>query len=477
MYDSKQEMIAQGRQRSAALLGDSIYMLANLDGRLIRVNKETGEPIFDVVVRSAQDAGAMEYGRGRGNVITVERFSAAPVALKDRIIVQNASSGGSRSWAAAHSAEDGRLLWRWWAVPGPGTPGHETWKDTWNAYLAGGGSMFNSASYDPQQNLLIVGTGDPSPWGNPEYRPGDNLYTLSNVALDAETGKLKWYFQEIPNEAWDYDAVSVKVLYDVEWGGRPRKVMGAWSRNGFYYTLDRVTGEFLGAEAHVPKVTWTRGLDPKTGKPLDYNPNVALQSYAGHSQRYGDINSGRDTCPFHGGTPTFWPPSFDQTRMLSYQAGAETGCADYVVTRQLPKEEFFGRSTGGTWTQTRHRETNGFVRAIDVRTGKVVKETILQYPNSSGVLATAGGLLFTTQVDGKIIALDREHMTELWSFYTHKVPNAGLVSYMTGGKQYVAAMLGGRLRSDFRSVGMQQELNTVRLMGEYNTGLLVVFGL
>jgi len=480
MHNPEQNMeLGRGRARGAALLGDSIYNVLNLDGRLIRLNKDTGEVLFDVNVKS-DTLAPLEYGRGPGNNMEASRgeaFSATPVALEDKIIVQQARSGGVRSWVGAHDAETGEVLWRWWVVPGPGTPGHETWTDDWNAYLAGGGSVFNSGSYDPDTNLYIVGTGDPSPWGNPEFRPGDNLYTLSTVGIDADTGELRWFFQEIANEAWDYDAVGVKQLYDIEVAGQMQNVLGTWSRNGYHYTLNRNNGDFVFAEAFVPVVTWSGGLDPKTGKALLYDPNVDLQPYGGFSQRFGDITTGLDVCPHHGGTPTYWPPSFDQANMISYQAGAHTPCADYAVTAQLPEEVHWGKSTGGTWSHTRHAETFGFVRGIDVRTGKVVKETIMQYPNSNGVLATAGGVLLTSQIDGKIMALNADTMAEIWSFYTHKVPNAGLVTYMAGGKQYVAAMLGGRMRSDFRRAGFTPELDTVRLMGEYNTGILVVFGL
>jgi alcohol dehydrogenase (cytochrome c) len=154
-------------------------------------------------------------------------------------------------------------VWRTFTIPAPGEPGSESWKDNHNAYRIGGASVWQTASYDPATNLLYYGTGDAFPTFDPEYRPGDNLYTASTIALDADTGKMVWYFQETPNEHWDFDTPSPKMLYEVNLNGEPRKVVANFSRNGFFYTLDRNSGQFLRADQYRRKSPGPKASIPR----------------------------------------------------------------------------------------------------------------------------------------------------------------------------------------------------------------------
>src|SRR6185503_4845454 len=202
-----------------------------------------------------------------------ERFLTAPLVADDKVIIQNgAGDGGTRGWVAALDVKTGNELWRFYVVPKPGDPGSETWKDDDNAWKTGGGVIWQTGSYDPASNLYIVGTGNPFPIYDPQFRPGDNLYTNSVIALDVKTGKLAWHFQYTPNDSWDYDEVGVHMLYDITINGRVRKVVSHFGRNGFFYTIDRTNGRFIKAEKYVNDLNWTKGIDPETGRPLDYNP-------------------------------------------------------------------------------------------------------------------------------------------------------------------------------------------------------------
>jgi alcohol dehydrogenase (cytochrome c) len=192
-------------------------------------------------------------------------------------------------------------LWRWYAVPKPGDPGSESWRDDHNAWKTGGGGLWQTGSYDPATKLYIVGTGNPYPIYDPQFRPGDNLYTNSAVALNVETGKLAWHFQYTPNDSWDFDEVGVHMLYDTTIDGMKRKVVGHYGRNGFFYTLDRTNGRFIKAEKYVNDLNWTKGIDQKTGKPLDYDPKLDVQIYNPAARALRGDGKKR-TCPtWHGG--------------------------------------------------------------------------------------------------------------------------------------------------------------------------------
>jgi len=246
------------RTRGIALWEDLV--IANLpDGRVIGINRDSGEIVWDKRVAATDEFGSRE------------KIIAAPLPVEGKVIIGNDQI---RGWLAALDARTGNELWRWYAVPKPGDPGSETWKDKNNAWKTGGGGIWQTGSYDPASRLTIWGTGNPVPDYDPQARPGDNLYTNSAVALDIDTGKLRWYHQYLPNDSWDYDEVGIHLLYDANINGEMRKVVGHFARNGFFYTLDRVNGSFVGGSQYVNDLNWTKGLDPKTGKPVEYNPSL-----------------------------------------------------------------------------------------------------------------------------------------------------------------------------------------------------------
>ena len=202
-------------------------------------------------------------------------------------------------------------------IPKPGDPGSETWKDKNNAWKTGGGGIWQTGSYDPATRLTIWGTGNPVPQYDPQSRPGDNLYTDSAVALNIDTGKLAWHFQYTPNDSWDYDEIGVHMLYDTVINGQTRKVVSHFGRNGFFYSLDRTNGRFIKGAQYVNDLNWTKGLDPETGKPVEYNPKLDVQIYNPVARALrGDPE--KRTCPtWHGGVahqPTAYNP--DQAHRL-----------------------------------------------------------------------------------------------------------------------------------------------------------------
>src|SRR4051794_32703616 len=365
-YDPK---IKQSRtQRGIAMYGNKVFIPTN-DMRMIALNRDSGEVVWEVNALAPTDpATGTPSSKTQG-------FTAAPLTIKTRggkeLVLQGESSGGqlgTRSWVGAWDVNSGQLAWRTFTIPAPGEPGSETWKDKHNAWRIGGASVWNTASYDPATNLLYYGTGDAFPSYDPEFRPGDNLYTASTIALDSDTGKIVWYFQETPNEHWDFDTPNPKMLYEVTLNGETRKVMANFSRNGFFYTLDRANGQFLRADQYQEKVTWTKGIDPKSGKPVDYDPPLDVQTYAGIGVRRG--KAGSELCPWWSGAPTFFPPTFDPKRMIAYVAAGE-GCFTGTVIK-TPMDE------NKDWVGLRmccfdqgRATVHGSLWAIDVRTGKI----------------------------------------------------------------------------------------------------------
>ena len=431
------EVESTGAMRgSPALLGDYVYHNTRSDARMLKIDANSGETVWEVSLL-VEEAEASE-----------PRFTMQPMAINDKLLVGNTGTdnGGKRGWIGAYNAGDGSLAWRFWVIPGPGEPGHETWADDWGAWATGGGGMWTQGSFDPETNLVLYGTGEPQPWYDPEFRPGDNLYTAGVVALDADTGKLDWYFQEIPNESWDMDTVHMRMLYDITINGQVRKVQGNFSRNGFYYTLDRTDGTFLFAEPYT-EVNWTAGLDPKTGKPVEYNPNALIQDYApGKAMRAGDPASSQNVCPQYRGAPTYMPPTFDAKRMMAYN-GANLGgnCFSQSLAAPFPRESFVGKRFGGR-EHVNHGNL-GEMYAVDVRTGKKALSAIFPNHLYSGALGTAGDLIFYGHLDGKFGAYDKDTLAEIWAFNTGTPITASAITYAIDGKQYVAVVAGGQNRS------------------------------
>jgi alcohol dehydrogenase (cytochrome c) len=419
------------RTRGIALWDDLV--LANLpDGRVIAVNRDNGEIVWDKMV-----AGKQEFGG-------VEEFLTAPLVADGKVLVQNgAGDGGTRGWLAALDVKTGNELWRFWVVPKPGDPGSESWKDDHSAWKTGGGGIWQTGSYDPVSNLYIVGTGNPFPIYDPEFRPGDNLYTNSAIAVDVATGKLAWFFQYTPNDSWDYDEVGVHMLHDLTIGGTRRKVVTHFARNGFFYTLDRTNGKFINAEKYVNDLNWTKGIDPKTGKPYEYDPKLGVQIYNREARALRGDGKKR-TCPtWHGGI-AHQPTAFNPVKNIAYGVGTE-GCFSQngAAVGSLGKE-------GGINNKLSERRQYssdlyyGALTAFDAAKQKVLGKAITDIEIRSGVTATAGGLVFTALQDGWIIAYNDETLEELWRFNIGTPLKGAPVTYAIGPKQYLAVQSGGR---------------------------------
>jgi alcohol dehydrogenase (cytochrome c) len=470
-YDAKVQGGGQSLH-SVALYGNNLYINTGRDSpnpRLIALDKNSGQVVFDV-------STAIDGRAGSG-------ASAAPLAVKDKILVGTTGRDESgRGYVSAYSAATGKFLWRFSVVPEPGEPGSETWADP-RTIAFGGGGVWTEPSFDPETNLAYFGTGNPVHMFDPQGRPGDNLYTSSIIALDVDTGKLKWYFQTIANEGWDYDAVAITQLYDLNIGGETRKVISQTNRNGFHYVLDRTNGQFLRGEPFT-EVNWTAGLDQKTGKPLDYDPAKKVQDYAGRVIKYG--HKAMDVRPAHYGMPTLMPNTYDPQRGLTYFQ-AMIGQGNYFNSRAADPEKgvpgtgfreiFCGSHTKENAVEPIMRNvsnpnckvSHGLLGGIDVATGKVAKKLESYYPAYSGVLGTAGGLLFMGDIMGKISAFDKDTMQELWSFETGTQFAGNPMTYAVNGKQYIALTLGGRPRRDEGSFPEAAEIP--------QNVMLVVFGL
>ena len=419
------------RTRGIALWEDLV--IANLpDGRVIAVNRNNGEIVWDRMVATTNEFGSKE------------RFNAAPMAVEGKVIVANgAGDAKTRGWIAALDARSGKELWRWYVVPKPGDPGSETWKDKNNAWKTGGGGLWQTGSYDPETKLTIWGTGNPVPIYDPQARPGDNLYTNSVVALNVDTGKLAWYFQYTPNDSWDFDEVGVHMLYDATINGRTRKVVGHFARNGFYYSLDRTNGEFLRGGQYVNDLNWTKGLNPRTGKPLDYDPALDVQIYNPAARALRGDGSKRACPTWHGGV-AHQPTAYNPVKRIAYGVGVE-GCftANGAAVAFLSPE-------GGIDEKKSEKRTfssdlyYGSITAFDTVNHKVLAKAVTDIEIRSGATDTAGGVVFTALQDGWVVAYNDETLEELWRFNVGTPLKGAPVTYAIGPKQYLAVQSGGR---------------------------------
>src|SRR6267154_4353014 len=388
--DPGQEKI--DRNRGAALWGNLVISVTSQDGRVIATDRDTGKMVWE---RNLRDQPTMT-------------LNAAPLALKDSILIgASGGDGGSRNWVTSLDAKTGNVLWKTHSIPAPGEPGSETWKDKNNAWQTGGGAFYVTGAYEPANNLTYWGSGNPVPGYDSAYRPGDNLYTDSLLAIDAASGKFKWHFQYTPNDNRDYDETGTHILIDTKVNGEDRTIVSHAGRNGFNYTFDRGNGQFIKATQYVKEVTWTKGIDPKTGKPIDYDPARDYQVYA----EGNDVNAdkrGRRVCPDTAGGNNYWPATYSPRTKLIYIPGNE-GCA--TVAPEYASH-VRGNFAGGTTTDA-GRITSSVV-AVDPATSEVKFRKELPYPNFAGALSTGGGLVVTALLDGTIVALDDQTMEEVW---------------------------------------------------------------
>jgi alcohol dehydrogenase (cytochrome c) len=446
--DPKQDR--QQRNRGAALWGNLVITGAGIAPRIVATDKETGQVVWETSFPDTPDV----------------TFTSAPLAIKDKIIVGAANGDqGVRDWIGGLDAATGKLVWRKFTIPAPGEPGSETWKGNTNAWQTGGGAVWVTGTYDPDTNQTIWGTGNPVPMFDPNYRPGDNLYTNSAISWDPDTGKMNWFFQFTPGDMWDYDEAGTHILIDGNVAGQPRKLITHSARNGFLYTFERANGQTLLAKPYMDDVNWTRGIDQKTGKPVDYDPTKDIQVYAG----IGNLAPGAPrtkVCPSPSGGNNYWPSSYSPATKLLY-IPAVTACVNIAVDREKHTKD---RGWNGGLSQTDERyESN--LTAVDPLTGDIKKNVHLKYPNYSGTLATAGGLVFLGLLDGTVAAFDDTTLDELWHINVGSGFSAPPMTFEVNGKQYVAIVSGPSAAAKGKLV------NTPELKDQRNATVLWVFGL
>jgi alcohol dehydrogenase (cytochrome c) len=405
------ETARRGVNRGPAILGDQVF-LTTADCHLVALRRNNGAILWEKEFASRAEGYSC---------------SGAPLAVKNKIIVGVASSGKT-CFVAALSAGNGKEVWRVWAVPHEGEQGSETWGKF--PLSQGGGPTWTTGAYDPELNLLYWPTGNPWPDFYGGDRPGDNLYTDSVLALDADTGKMKWYFQFVPHDTHDWDANETPVLVDAEFQAKQRKLLIQANRNGFYYVLDRATGEFLLGKPFVKELNWAKGLNAK-GRPVTLPKTEPSPA-------------GTRVCPSVHGATNWWAPSLNPDLGLFYVVALEQ-CEIYYSSTQKPVPNSGFRGTG-------HNIIPGepgqfYLRAIDLRTGKICWEFPMPGPTTmwAGTVATAGGLVFSADDDGDLIAFDAKTGKALWHFYMGSNLHASPMTFSVDHRQYITIASGTNL--------------------------------
>jgi alcohol dehydrogenase (cytochrome c) len=391
--------------RGIAILGDTVYV-GTLDCFLVALDAKTGTERFKVKV---------------GDNPTGHSITAAPLVVDDKVVVGiSGGEAGIRGFLDAYDAKTGKRAWRFWTIPAPGEPGSDTWPKESDAWTHGGGATWLTGSYDPALRLLYWGIGNPGPDWNGDVRPGDNLYTSSLVALDVDTGKLRWHYQFTPHDVHDWDANQIPVLVDAEIGGKARNLVIMANRNGFFYALDRKTGEYLLGTQYVKKQTWAKGLDEK-GRPVRAPEKFPSEV-------------GTLVYPSLQGATNWASPSYSPLTKMLYVPVREMGSIYFKTPVEYKAGTYY---TGGA-EKALDEEAWGAVRALDATTGKAAWDFELPSPSWSGVMATAGGVVFSGSNEGNFFALDARSGKPLWQFQTGGPIRSGPMSFQYEGRQHVA---------------------------------------
>ena len=395
--------------RGFAMLGDRLFKM-NVQATLVALDVKTGTVLWETTVD--------DYKKGY-------TATAAPLIVKDMVVTGIAGGEwGIRGYIDAYDASTGARRWRFYTIPDTGEKGVETWGG--DSYKRGGGSTWITGTYDPELNLIYWGVGNPGPDMDGDERPGDNLFSCSLVALDADTGKLKWYFQFTPHDVHDWDAVADPVLMDVTIDGKKVKAVVQANRNGFYYALDRTNGRLLATKPYT-KINWANGIGPD-GRPI----------LTGNRE---PTEEGTLVCPGLSGGHN-WEPTAYSPQTGFYYFGSTDGCEVFHKRKQ---EYVEGRQYQSGGSQVPPRELNaGSVIAVNPATGDIKwRYEMLRRP--TGLLATGGGLIFTGDSEGYLIALDARTGKVLWHFQTGAEIRAPPISYSLRGKQYIAIAAGPNL--------------------------------
>lgn len=403
---------AKGTNRGVAVLRDRVFLVTD-NAHLLALHRVTGQLLWEVAITEGVDDR-----RNIGN-------TAAPLVVND-LVVAGVSGGdmGMRGYLDAYHSVTGERVWRFWTVPKPGEPGSETWQGSALANFGGGGATWMTGTFDPETNTVFWGAGNPYPSMNGDERKGDNLYTDSMLALDAATGKLKWYYQFTPHDLYDWDAGQTPLLLNRRYRGKDRKLLIQANRNGFFYVFDRTNGELLLAEKFVDRLTWAKGVG-KDGRPIVV-PGLE------------PTRDGTKVCPNVLGA-TNWPSMAFHPETGLFYLMAREACGVYVKPP--------------SWNPKPIALEPGqmFLRALDIETGKRVWEVPQVGPADSwGGVLSAGGVVFFGEDSGALGAVDARTGKDLWHIQTNASAALGdghswrssPMTYMAGGKQYIAFAAG-----------------------------------
>jgi alcohol dehydrogenase (cytochrome c) len=417
--------------KGMAIAGDTLFW-ATVDCHLLAIDTKSGRVIWDKLLA--------DYRKGY-------QYNVAPLVIRNMVVFGPATNeAGANCWIAAYDVKTGKELWHFDTAPASAdAPEAKTW--TGDSWKHGGSPIWNSGTYDPETNLTFWGTGNPNPgWNGDSRTPADNLYSDSVVALDADTGKLKWYFQFTPGDEYDWDATQVPVLVDMVWQGRPRKLMLWANRNGFYYILDRVTGQFQMAKAFV-KQSWNNGFD-ENGRPIK-NPALWPKPMGGVVVDPG-TQGGTNWYPpsYSPRTGLFYVPTWENSggRSAKYDAGEWKEGVRYTGATPPPGTVPAGRGTRGAQVPFKTEDEGyGAIRALDPKTGEKKWDFKMVSYTESGVLSTGGDLVFAGGVEGNFVALDARSGELLWHVNLGGPSASGPISYAVNGKQYIVGTGAGSM--------------------------------
>ena len=417
--------------KGMAIAGDTLFW-ATVDCHLLAIDTRTGRIIWDKLLA--------DFKKGY-------QYNVAPLVVRQMVLLGPATNeAGANCWVAAYDVKTGNEIWRFNTAPiSADAPEAKTWLgDSWKH---GGSPIWNAGSYDPETNLTFWGTGNPNPgWNGDTRTPADNLYSNSVIALDADTGKLKWYYQFTPGDEYDWDSTQVPVLVDMVWQGQPRKLMLWANRNGFFYVLDRLNGQFLTAKAFVYQ-TWNDGFE-ETGRPIK-NPKFWPKPMGGIVVNPG-TQGGTNWYPpsYSPRTGLFYIPTWENSggRSAKYDAGEWKEGQRYTGSTPPPGVVTTGgRASRPPATYRKEEEGYGAIRALDPKTGDKKWDFKMVNYTESGVLSTAGDLVFGGGMDGTFVALDAKTGELLWHVNLGGPNASGPISYAVDGKQYIVGTGAGTL--------------------------------
>jgi alcohol dehydrogenase (cytochrome c) len=405
---------AAHKNRGVGLWKNRVYMQTD-NAHLLCLDARSGRVLWDVTYADSS--------KGYGS-------TGAPLVVKDQVIVgTSGGDSGVRGFLAAYDAESGELRWKFWTIPAPGESGSSSWPG--DAYLHGGGTTWMPGTYDPELNILYWTTSNPAPDFAGKPRPGDDLYTDCILALDADTGTLKWHFQFTPHDLYDYDANETPVLIDVDEHGEKRKLLAQANRNGFLYILDRTNGKLVRATRFLKEVTWATGID-EAGRPIlsGLTPTA----------------DGTRICPGIDGGTNWYSPSYNPVNRMLYFLALE-GCSLFVAEPSEYKDGATYYSTGTKKIPTESQQK--VLLAYTIPDGKLAWRypQVGQGTSWGGTMTTAGGLVFFGDDSGSIAAVDARSGHPLWEFNTGQTIRASPMSYEVDGVQYVAIATGSDVLS------------------------------